>query len=581
MNLSKLFICLTAPAAFATIASAAPHDPPSAPVEKTIRERTSLTVRWQQDAAAREECLQQVRALLKRAKKLRGVELLGSLSHAQLVAAYRSAQLYVSMSEHEGFGVPLIEAMACDVPVLAYGAAAVPETMSGRGVVFDEKNFAALAELCCELTEDAALREDVLAGQRERVGELSIGKTELALAKALKLSRPKVTRRTGKKRVALVVQRFGEEITGGAEAHARQVATRLAHEHQVTVLTSCALDHLSWANHFPAGRSKDGKLEVLRFPVEAPRTIDSFNVLSDRVFDVPQDEATEERWLWEQGPRAPGLLEHLARDSQRYDAFVFFTYLYAPTAYGLPLVAKRSLIVPTAHPEKAFAFDVFAECFELPCALLCNTEEEAALIRRRFPLAAKTRIVGVGIDARKGNPARFKQRYSLDGPYLLYLGRREAGKGLDELLSHHQALVSEFHDAPELVFAGAGELDVRGDRVRVLGRIDETDKWDALAGAIAVVLPSRLESLSLVALEAFASGTPVVANLGSDVLAGHLERSGGGAGYSDAASFAEAVREVGDQRPAMAKAAKAYARAFKWEDVLSAYREELARIWRS
>src|SRR5262249_11857883 len=62
----------------------------------------------------------QVRSVLKRANKLRGVELLGAVSHAQLVAAYRSAQLYVSMSEHEGFGVPLVEAMACDVPVLAY-----------------------------------------------------------------------------------------------------------------------------------------------------------------------------------------------------------------------------------------------------------------------------------------------------------------------------------------------------------------------------------------------------------------------------------------------------------------------------
>ena len=523
----------------------------------------------------------QVRTLLKRAKKLRGVELLGAISHAQLVAAYRSAQLYVSMSEHEGFGVPLVEAMACDLPVLAYGAAAVPETMGGRGVVFDEKNFAALAELACELTEDAPLRDDVIAGQQERVKELSITSTERALARALKLSRSKPTRRTGKKRVAVIAQRFGEEITGGAEAHARQVASRLAHEHHVTVLTSCALDHLSWANHFPAGRAKDGKLEVLRFPVEAPRTIDRFNALSDRLFDVPQDEASEERWLWEQGPRAPGLLEHLARDSQRYDAFIFFTYLYAPTAHGVPLVAKRSLVVPTAHPEKAFAFDVFAECFELPRALMCNTEEEAALIRRRFPAAAKTRVVGVGIDARKGNPARFKQRYSLDAPYLLYLGRREAGKGLDELLAHHQALVAEFQDAPELVFAGAGELDLRGERVRVLGRIDETDKWDALCGALAAVVPSRFESLSLVALEAFASGTPVVANLDSEVLAGHLERSGAGAGYADAASFAEAVREVGEQRPAMAKAAKAYARAFKWEDVLSAYREELAGIWRS
>lgn len=380
--------------------------------------------------------------------------------------------------------------------------------------------------------------------------------------------------------MAVVVQRFGEEITGGAEAHARQVATRLARENSVTVLTSCALEHLSWENHFPPGQSRDGKLEVLRFEVEAPREMDGFNVLSKRMFGVPQDEGAEEKWLWEQGPRAPGLLEHLARHGDRYDAFVFFTYLYAFTAHGLPLVAGRSLIVPTAHPEPPLDFDVFAEAFELPRALMCNTEEEAALIRRRFPNAARSRVVGVGIDVKKGVPSRFAQRYSLDGPYLLYLGRREAGKGIDELLAHHQALVADFHDAPQLVLAGSGDLEVTGDRVKVLGRIDELDKWDALAGALAVVVPSRWESLSLVALEGFASGTPLIANLGSDVLAGHLERSGAGAGYSDAASFAEAVREVGESRPALSKAARAYARAFKWEDVLTAYREELAAIRR-
>jgi glycosyltransferase involved in cell wall biosynthesis len=532
----------------------------------------------------------QVQAVLKRAKKLRGVELLGSVSHTQLVAAYRSAQLYVSMSEHEGFGVPLVEAMAAEVPVMAYGAAAVPETMGGRGVVFDEKNFAALAEVAAELCEDVDLRERVIAGQLKRVSELSVVATQKVLVDALQVPRraglsltplrsaqSALSQRRGL-RVGGVVQRFGEEISGGAEAHARQVALRLAREHKVTVLTSTALEHLSWANHFPPGRAKDGKLEVLRFEIEAPREIDRFNVLSKRMFGVPQDEGAEERWLWEQGPRAPGLLEHLARHGGDYDAFIFFTYLYSPTAHGLPLVSQRSLLVPTAHPEPPLDFDVFRECFELPRVLMCNTVEETALIRRRFPNAARTRVVGVGIDPKKGVPSRFAKRYSLDGPYLLYLGRREAGKGIDELITHHQALVADFHDAPQLVLAGAGELEVSGDRVKLLGRIDETDKWDALAGALAVVVPSRYESLSLVALEGFASGTPLIANLGSDVLAGHLERSGAGAGYSDTESFAEAVREVGESRPALSKAAKAYARAFQWEDVLSAYREELGRL---
>ncbi len=146
-------------------------------------------------------------------------------------------------------------------------------------------------------------------------------------------------------------------------------------------------------------------------------------------------------------------------------------------------------------------------------------------------------------------------------------------------MRHHQALVRGFHDAPTLVLAGAGELLVEGERVRQLGRIDEADKWDALAGALAVVVPSKLESLSLVALEAFASGTPVVANLESEVLAGHLERSRAGHGYRDAESFAQAVQRAGQERAALARAAKAYARGYQWGEVMTAYREELGAIW--
>jgi glycosyltransferase involved in cell wall biosynthesis len=93
----------------------------------------------------------------------------GHVEHDDLLAYYRAAQVFVSMSEHEGFGVPLVEAMLMDVPVLAYSAAAVPDTLGGAGVQFGQKRFAELAELAHDLAHDQALRARVLAGQRERV----------------------------------------------------------------------------------------------------------------------------------------------------------------------------------------------------------------------------------------------------------------------------------------------------------------------------------------------------------------------------------------------------------------------------
>jgi L-malate glycosyltransferase len=97
------------------------------------------------------------------------VMFLGHVSHDELIACYRAARVFVSMSEHEGFGVPLVESMLMRVPVLAYSAAAVPHTLGGAGVQFKEKRLAEVAELAHALAHDEELRAQVLAGQDRRL----------------------------------------------------------------------------------------------------------------------------------------------------------------------------------------------------------------------------------------------------------------------------------------------------------------------------------------------------------------------------------------------------------------------------
>jgi glycosyltransferase involved in cell wall biosynthesis len=92
----------------------------------------------------------------------------GPVPDADLAAFYRAASAYISLSEHEGFCVPLIEAMAADVPVLAYAAGAVPETLGGAGLAFAPKDLEYAAELLGALAFDLPLRRRVIAGQRER-----------------------------------------------------------------------------------------------------------------------------------------------------------------------------------------------------------------------------------------------------------------------------------------------------------------------------------------------------------------------------------------------------------------------------
>jgi len=112
----------------------------------------------------------------------------GPVSDDELAVYYRHAAVYISMSEHEGFCVPLVEAMAADVPVLAYAAAAVPDTLDGAGVQFAPKDLELAAELLGQLAFDDRLRAHVIAGQRRRLadfGDERIGRELTALVRTL------------------------------------------------------------------------------------------------------------------------------------------------------------------------------------------------------------------------------------------------------------------------------------------------------------------------------------------------------------------------------------------------------------
>jgi glycosyltransferase involved in cell wall biosynthesis len=109
----------------------------------------------------------------------------GHVEHDDLLAYYASAGVFLSMSVHEGFGVPFLEAMLLDVPVLAYEAAAVRETLGGAGLAFNHKDVAEVAEIAHRLTTDDGLRDQVIQGQRRRVQDFAPEKTEILLRRHL------------------------------------------------------------------------------------------------------------------------------------------------------------------------------------------------------------------------------------------------------------------------------------------------------------------------------------------------------------------------------------------------------------
>jgi glycosyltransferase involved in cell wall biosynthesis len=345
-------------------------------------------------------------------------------------------------------------------------------------------------------------------------------------------------------KLALVAQRYGAEINGGAELHARYIAERLATRHEVEVLTTCARDYVTWADAYPAGETEVNGVPVFRYSVSEPRDPAAFGRRSAGVFDATHSIADELTWLRSEGPTSPALIDAVARRSSAYDFLVFFSYRYYHAYHGIRRAADRAVLVPTAERDEAMGLAIFPPIFRGVRAVMYNSPEEQALIRAASGNDDVPGVV-VGVSSRmpaRAEPDRFRQKYGLHGPFILYIGRIDANKGCDELFRFFRAFPAAQSGRLQLVLIGSSVLPVPDHpSIHHLGFVSDGDKFDALAASEALVMPSFYESLSMVAIEAWALGRPVLANARCDVLQGQCLRSNGGLFYSNAAEFAEAL----------------------------------------
>jgi len=381
--------------------------------------------------------------------------------------------------------------------------------------------------------------------------------------------------------IGVVVQRYGDEVIGGAEALARDVAERLQREgYRVTVFTTCARDYLTWRNEYSAGASLLRGVTIRRFPVARERDIASFNRFSDEFFAVPPrvDGAAapagrdETRWLAEQGPLCPDLVEALVAAEPEIDLFFFFTYLYYPTVEGLRAVHKPAILFPTAHDELPIYLAAMVDVFRRPRALFFLTRAEMDLVRRLFAPPGAMRLVRTGLDIRSGiDETPFRRRYQLVAPYLIYAGRIEKGKGLEAVFDHYRALKEEAD--VDLVLIGKKLMDLPAVQgLNYLGFVSEDEKLAAFKGALLSLQPSPLESLSITTLESFSQRTPVLVNRDCPALLEHVEASGGGLAYGSGEEFLAGFRRIVGQpalRAAMGEKGLEYVKRFySWEAVM-------------
>ena len=388
-----------------------------------------------------------------------------------------------------------------------------------------------------------------------------------------------------KPKIAFVVQRAGVEVNGGAEALCLAVAQALSSVWDVHLITTCARDYATWEDFYEPGVQMLGNVTVHRFRVDRKRNTRFFDELSERIISRldSADLVEQERWMREQGPYSTSLLDYIRSSSDEYEAFFFYTYLYATTYFGLPLVRDKAVLVPFAHDEWPIRLNFFEPFFENVKRFVFSTPEELAFLRLRFRRATLTgEQIGVGVDyPAEPNPKRFTNRYGITSSYVVYVGRIDESKNCRRLIEDFDYFKSQVdREGSDLVLLLLGREAMAIPKrpwMRHLGFVDEQTKWDAIAGARALIMPSHLESLSLAVLESWRAGRPVLVNAASDVLVGQCRRSNGGLWYSDREEFAVGLLyflygagdELGAAGAAFVK------RHYTWEQTMANYQAVL------
>lgn len=384
-------------------------------------------------------------------------------------------------------------------------------------------------------------------------------------------------------KIAFIVQRCGKEVNGGAESLCLTIAQRMSKYWSTEILTTCALDYISWTNHYPVGEEIVGDTLIRRFAVDKPRDIEKFNQLSLHLYSCPTTASVEEQELWmkAQGPWSPALFEFIENHASDYDVFVFFPYLYASTWFTLPKVAAKSILVPCAHDEWTIHLNMWDHFFLLPRAFIFNTTEEKEFLHRRFPNSRLNGpVVGVAVDRPKDiDPVRFRRQYGIEEGFLLYIGRVDPSKGCDELF--------DFFLKHRMIGGGPEKLIVLGRTVMpipknkdivALGFVSEQIKWDALAACDLLVMPSPYESLSMVLLEAWSVAKPVIVNGHCDVLVGQSRRANAGIWYKNFDEFSKGllVLEEGCNKSVLGRQGWRFVKEnYSWSIIEKAYVETI------
>lgn len=350
-------------------------------------------------------------------------------------------------------------------------------------------------------------------------------------------------------KLGFVTPWFGFNIPGGAEAELRGLVTHLNKtDVEVEVLTTCVKDFNSnWNENFhPEGLVVENDLVIRRFKVDK-RDKQKFDLVNLKLMkNIPLTAAEEEVYVDEM-INSQALYDYLKDNQNSYDLFVFIPYMFGTTYNGIKINPKKSVLIPCFHDESYFYLDAFKELYSKLGGMIFHARPEQQLVLDNYPLESNLQhaVLGEGVDTGfSHDEKRFKEKYNIKDPFILYAGRKEMGKRVHVLLRYF----SEYHKRNKsnlkLVLIGGGNIKIPNDvkkHVHDLGFVDIQDKYDAYGAALCLCQPSNSESFSLVIMESWLASRPVIVSGGCPVTKNFAIESRGGLYFDGYFDFEGAV----------------------------------------
>ena len=396
------------------------------------------------------------------------------------------------------------------------------------------------------------------------------------------------------KKIGFVIPWYGEDIPGGAEMELRQVTDRLHRAGvELEILSTCIKDAGSdWSRNFhkEGTETASNGVTVRRFRV-GERNAAAFDAVNGKLMKGMRITPAEEDIFLTEMAECSALYSYMKEHSEEYSLFVFMPYLLCTTYNGTKMFPEKSVLIPCFHDEAYAYISRYREVFPKAAGMIFNARPEAELAERLYGFSqsgTKTIVMGIGMDTDiKPDAEAFRRKFGIDSPFIIYAGRKDKGKNVHTLVQYFAEYLKRRDTDLKLVLIGGGSIElpdelVKQKRIIDLGFVDKQDKYNGQAAAEYLCQPSKNESFSLVIMESWLCGRPVLVHSGCPVTRNFVSESDGGLYFGDYFEFegcTDWFLANREKAALMGRNGGSYVRSsFAWDIIVEKYKKFFAEV---